>query len=224
MPVQNPSPLLSRFKSLDERIKRNLIQAGEDLEEIRDKELWRQGGFDSFKSYCESIGENYHWAWRQIQAAKEKRLPAPQRVPEQPKPKSKVKVPPPPKNLSNGQSEPPASGLKDGTGIEVPPEIEAFWNRNDEVQNLLQMVSRVRLALENAQEEDDALFRFVDFTGTINRLKMVYEEVQCGKSYAVCPDCNGVMFRDCRTCRGRGSLPKFFWDAQPEEKRKLREI
>jgi len=58
-----------RFEELDGRIKRNLIQAGEDLVEIQEKELFREGGFSSMAEYCISIGKNYHWAWRQMKAA-----------------------------------------------------------------------------------------------------------------------------------------------------------
>ena len=66
-----PNPIaISRFKMLDTCVKRCLVEAGAALEEIRDTELYLAGGHVSFKNYCESLGKNYHWAWKQMRAAK----------------------------------------------------------------------------------------------------------------------------------------------------------
>ena len=111
---------------------------------------------------------------------------------------------------------------KDGTGIDIPPEIQEFWNRNEEVEHLLAMVKKTRLTLEKADADKDRLFFGIDRQGTISRLKMCEEEIACAKSYAVCPKCNGIFIETSCDCKGRGSLSKFWWERQPEEVKNLR--
>ena len=208
-----------RFKVLDFAVKKGLREAAEALSEIRDKELWRSGGHKSFKDYCESIGRSYPWAWQQIKNGKPA-ISLPQRVKTLPVRNS------PETNSSPAIQAPQRRSIvpvaKDETGIDIPPEVQEFWNRNGEATVLLGMISKVRVALENGQGEDDPLYRFVDFTACIAKLRSIYEEVQCAKSFAVCPDCNGVMPEDCTTCRRRGTLPKFFWGMIDEKKKEMR--
>ena len=235
---------LSRFKVLDAKIKTSLKEAGAALGEIRDKELYRQGGFKSFKDYCESIGKTYNWGWKQIEAGKVaaekpevktvnealevRRLAMPQRrqMPasesESPEPKS---TPPEDKKPSKVIPERKTAVRlpKDGTGIDIPPEIQEFWNRNEEVDYILSMVKKVRLTLEKADENQDRLYFGIDRQGTISRLKMAEEKIVAAKSYAVCPQCNGIFFQDCQECKKRGTLSKFWWERQPEEVKALRE-
>ena len=212
----------ARFKILDASIKKNLTEAAESLKEIRDKELYRAGGHKSFKDYCVAIGRSYPWAWQQIKKAETPQISVPKRVLRLSERSEGDKTP---KTHSNPISAPQRRGnstIKDETGIPIPPEIMDFWNRNQEAVFLLSMISKVRTTLEKAQEEDDPLFRFVDFTNTIGKLRSVSEEIQCAKSFAVCPDCNGVMSEDCTTCRKRGTMPKFFWSMIDEQKKAMR--
>lgn len=249
MPLPIPSAA-SRFKTLDERIKRNLIEAGQALEEIKEKELWRHGQFESFKQYCESIGHDYQWAYRKMAASKVaaslpdvpiKNQATALAIKESP-PEERRQVALEASEKTGGKLSAPAvksaaraiparktppqkktDGPKDATGLPIPPEIQVFWNRNEEIVHLLDMVKMVRKAIEKGQENGDLIWKMMDRQGTISRLKMVEEEIECAKSFAVCPDCNGVLFKDCQTCKGRGSLSEFWWNQQPEEVRKLRE-
>lgn len=212
-----------RFAILDILVKKGLSEAAKALTEIKEKELWRAGSHKTFKDYCESIGRSYSWAWQQIKNGKEsiavpqRRVTLPERSESRKSPErdSKPATVIPERKL-------PTSTAKDETGIEIPPEIQEFWNRNQEVTTLLGMISKVRIAIENGQGEGDKLFRGVDHQTCISRLHMVYEELQCAKSYAVCPDCNGVMFEDCSTCKGRGTLSKFSWGMIDERKKAMR--
>lgn len=234
------SPDNIRFKLLDGRIKSGLMQAGKDLIEIQEKELWRSGGFQSMKEYCESIGRTYHWAWSKIKEVKSAALPAPE--PEKPKvivPKRKMpqdgpekreieSTPPtikvPSRAIPERKTAPKAyDGPVDFSDLPIPPEIQEFWNRNEEIQHLLSMVSKIRTTLQSAQEKGDPLFKMMDIDGTVSRLSMVYEEIKSAKSEYVCPKCNGVLFADCSNCKGRGTLSEFWWRLQPEEERRLRE-
>jgi hypothetical protein len=235
---------LSRFKVLDTKIKTSLRDAGKALEEIRDKELYRQGGFKSFKDYCESIGKTYNWGWQQIEAGKVqkvhpevktvnqalevRKLAMPQRrqmpASESGEPEGKTDAPTPKKAVASLTERKKEVKLPlDGTGIGIPPEIQDFWNRNEEIDYLLGMVKKVRLTLEKADQNQDRLYFGIDRQGTISRLKMAEEEIVAAKSYAVCPQCNGIFFKDCQECKKRGTLSKFWWERQPEEIKKLRE-
>jgi hypothetical protein len=246
-----PSKQPSRFSLLDAKIKRSLIEAGEALAEIRDEKLFAEGGFKSFRDYCDSIGKSYQWAWLQIKAAEvAKELPAVTNE-AQAREVRKIAVPqrkkavqeaikqsggtltapaiqratnrPPERKSESAQKLPEQKKAYDETGAEIPPEIQQFWNRNEEVQHLLSMLSKVRVTLEKAAETGDRLFKKVDLTGSIANLQRVKEEVECAKSYAVCPQCSGIMFEDCSQCQGRGSLSKFHWSMVPGEIQKLRE-
>jgi len=235
---------ISRFKTLDLKIKKSLAEAGEALQEIRDKELYRQGGFKSFKDYCESIGKTYNWGWKQIEAGKVaiakpevktvaealevRKMAMPQRrqiaVSEPEEPEGEKTPPTPKKSVVNLPEKRKEVKLpKDETGIDIPPEIQEFWNRNEEVDHLLSMVKKTRLTLEKADTDKDRLYFGIDRQGTISRLKMCEEELVAAKSYAVCPSCNGIFFSDCQDCKKRGTLSKFWWERQPEEIKALRE-
>ena len=249
MPLPIPSAA-SRFKTLDERIKRNLIEAGQALEEIKERELWRHGGFESFKQYCESIGHNYQWAYRKMAASKVAASLPDVPIKNQATAIELGKINPPERRqaaldaIESGDGKLSAqavknaaktiptrkaplqkkpNGPKDATGLPIPPEIQEFWNRNEEIVHLLGMVKKVRKTLETADRTSDLMFKMMDRQGTIARLKMAEEEIECAMSYAVCPECNGVLFKDCPICQGRGSLSKFWWEQRPEEERKLRE-
>lgn len=243
-----PKEITSRFQELDAKVKRCLTEAGAALEEIKDKKLYREVGMHSFKEYCESIGRSYQWAWLQIEAGKvAKMLPeikseatarevrkvaVPKRrgvVEEALKQSGGILSAPAIKNAAMPPRRQPSAPIKqpecprDGTGIDIPPEIQDFWKRNEEVRHLLSLLSKIRVTLEKAQESHDRLFRKIDLQGSIAKLLMIKEEVECAESFAVCPECSGVIFENCERCSGRGSLSKFHWSMVPEEIKKLRE-
>ena len=229
-------------------IETSLIESGASLERVRDKEKWRgkvYGGetMTSFKHFCKSIKISYQTAWERIEAGKIARL-----NPEVKTVKEALAV----RRLAMPQRNAGASGESgsaggvdagfsnqsagneglgrtngqklpnDATGIPIPPDIQPFWNRNEEVQFLLGMVSKLRVTLEKADESRDKLFCKIDRQGCISRLKQIYEEIESAKSYAVCPDCNGIFTQDCPMCSGRGTLSKFYWGLVPEEIQRMR--
>ena len=146
-----------------------------------------------------------------------------------PPPKSKVghlmskpaeAKPIPPKKAPTNAPAARLSGPKDGTGLEVPREILALWNRSDEAQSLLTYLSAVRGALRKAQDEKDILFAEVDFGDDLAKLNQVYTDVQLARPFAVCPSCNGKLLSKSCICHGRGFVSEFYWKHNVSEETK----
>ena len=236
-----------RLKQLEKIIsagKKTFVEVGLALEEIRDKKLYRHE-HGTFEKYCQRVwGWSANYGCKQITAANvAKELGTV--VPNEAVAREVAKIPLPQrrkivseastsnsgkltaKAVKNAVATLPKRGEKpkkqmDSTGIEIPPELVLFWNRNEEVSNLLSSISEVKNTLEKAQEDKDRLFRMVDIQGTVSRLKMCYEEIASARSYAVCPECNGLSFKDCAQCKGRGTLSKFHWGMISEQVKELR--
>ena len=233
---------LSRAKELDSIIDASLPA----LVEIHKSGFFVELGFKKMQDYLRSKGKSYLQSWQSM-AALEVQISLPDvKIPNVATALEIKKVAMPQRRQivsdaleqSEGKLSAPAikkavASLperknvvklpKDGTGIDIPPEIQEFWNRNEEVDYLLQMVKKTRLTLEKADVDKDRLFFGIDRQGTISRLKMCEEELAAAKSYAVCPSCNGVFFSDCQDCKKRGTLSKFWWERVPEEIKALRE-
>ena len=112
----------------------------------------------------------------------------------------------------------PANGPVDGRGREVPPDLLEIWNRRGEARELAGLVSRVRVALRNAQDGKDPLWSEINFGSALAHLDMAYKEIAAAEPWCVCPMCQGI---GCETCKGRGLLGKFRYDnVVPESIRK----
>lgn len=114
---------------------------------------------------------------------------------------------------------------KDETGFKIPPELKKFWSRNQEVSEVLNHLKELVQVLKKFQERQDPLWAEVPMQEVITNLSNVFGELKRGKSYAVCPDCNGIpsITENCTTCHKRGTVSKFFWDTCiPEEKKAMR--
>jgi len=241
--------LISRFsraKDLDGIIDASLTA----LVEIHKHEYFIELGFERMQDYLKSKGKSYLQSWQtmaalEVQAAlpdvkipnvatalelKKVALPQRRQVVSAALEQSEGKLSAPAikkavASLPERKKE-PVKAVKlprDGTGIDIPPEIQEFWNRNEEIDYLLQGVKRARLVVEKAMESNDKLFKQTDRQGIVSKLKGAEEELACAKSFAVCPSCNGIFSEGCDTCKGRGSLSKFWWERQPEEIKALRE-
>lgn len=98
----------------------------------------------------------------------------------------------------------------DAVGREVPQEKRKLWQRRQETQDLLTMLSRVRGAVRQYQDRSDPLFAQVNYSSLMAHLDQAYADLEVGKPYAVCPSCQGLL--GCRLCGGSGLLSKFRWD------------
>lgn len=97
----------------------------------------------------------------------------------------------------------------DDVGRRIPDHLMELWGRRQEVQDMLTAVSRVRVALQKAQDTRDPLFSEVPYSAALAHLDQAYDAVQVAKPYAVCAVCQG---HGCKTCLQRGLLGKFRWD------------
>ena len=249
--MSNSTTILQRAEFLRDKIKHcvkihddNKAEAWKYWNEFSSRELWRQLGYKSAKEFAEKeLKKSYQWLWEQTKAAQ-----VAETHPEVKTVKEALAVrrlAMPQRNAGTSSESGSAGGMdtgfsnqnagneglgrtngqklpNDATGIPIPPDIQPFWNRNEEVQFLLGMVSKLRVTLEKADESRDKLFCKIDRQGCISRLKQIYEEIESAKSYAVCPDCNGIFTQDCPMCSGRGTLSKFYWGLVPEEIQRMR--
>ena len=101
------------------------------------------------------------------------------------------------------------SGPVDEIGRRIPEHLIELWGRRQEVQDMLTALSRVRVALREAQDSKDPLFSEVPFSSALAHLDQAYDAVQVAKPYAVCAFCQGL---GCKACGSRGLLGKFRWD------------
>lgn len=113
------------------------------------------------------------------------------------------------KHDADDDNDKPAKVL-DAVGREVPPEKWELWQRRQETQDLLTLLSRVRGAVRQYQERSDPLFAQVNYSSLMAHLDQAYADLEVGKPYAVCPSCQGLL--GCRLCGGSGLLSKFRWD------------
>ena len=227
----------TRLVQLEKIIKagqKTFLEVGTALAEIRDSKLYRC----DYETFADYLQENWQMGkshgYRIIDAAETvKSLP----LGDKPKIESEraaralSKVPPPKRSgviqkiVEAGKkvtaaaiksvAPPPKKKatpiLKDGTGIEVPPEILPLWERIADAQLPITMVSQIRGILKKAQADKDILFAEVDFTDNLAKLNQVFIDLQRAKPFAVCPSCNGVKPKGCAVCTARGFVSEFYW-------------
>ncbi len=95
--------------------------------------------------------------------------------------------------------------------MEVPKECLTLWERAGDAQALLTYLSAIKGALAKAQDEKDELFVEVDFNASLANVKQLYADLERAKPYAVCPTCQGKLFKTCLSCKGRGFVSQFYW-------------
>jgi hypothetical protein len=123
----------------------------------------------------------------------------------------------------------------DKTGLEIPAESLELWNRGNEQPSLKITHTEINVFelraylilckknLEARQENNDPLYREIDYTGSIANLNQVIEDIGCAIPHAICHTCNGKRPATCDTCKGRGFVSEFFYKTcVPEEFKKLR--
>ena len=107
---------------------------------------------------------------------------------------------------------PPPAAVVDCTGHPVPTQLIPLWQRADEVQELLTILSRVKGALRTAQENRDKLFAEVNFSSALSQLDQAWTDIKTAKPFAVCPTCQGQLPDHCTLCRGRGLISEHRWN------------
>lgn len=135
---------------------------------------------------------------------------------------------PPPRPVKPAKPEKPqrAIGPMDATGIEVPPECLELWKRmEDEAQNKMSRISALKGEFKKAEADGDIGYIELDFKTLIIGFEQAYVDAKRAKPFAVCTSCNGIIFKGCQTCKGRGFVSEFYWRTFiPEETRRLRTV
>lgn len=111
------------------------------------------------------------------------------------------------KEAAKPKEKPAAAALpKDERGTTLPADKVTLWNRRSELADLAEMVSKVRVAIRKAQENDDPLFRLINPSTTLADLDRVYYAIAGSTPYCVCPMCQG---QGCKACKKTGLLGRF---------------
>lgn len=237
---------LSRCEKVIAKGQQIFIEVGNAVLQIRDERLYRKN-YGSFNQYCE---ERWGWGERRasqiIQAASVvQRLPkesstmvptervarAVAQVSEEKRPQVIAAA----AKATNGHVTAKAitaaakvidveEVLQDSVGREIPAQVSKYWNRSDEIKDLLKQITNVKRAIEKAHEAKDLMYAEIS-NAAIGDLERAWHSIQCGVPYAVCPQCQGhpeVQPKgECRLCLGRGLISKFRWKAVPEETRNM---
>ena len=146
----------------------------------------------------------------------------PDRQPNEPPEEDKEDLPPARTLPKAGSDEPEV--IKDATGYRVPKAALDYWQRRDEIQGMMTVVSRQKSLIENGKREDDPLFRPVS-QAAIDHLSRAYQFLSGALPFAVCLECQGkAELTKCTTCKGTGLVCKTkYLVVSAVEKRKIRE-
>jgi uncharacterized ParB-like nuclease family protein len=107
---------------------------------------------------------------------------------------------------------PPPSQILDATGWPIPTQLIPLWQRANEVQEMLTVLSRVKGALRTAQENNDKLFAEVNYSSALSQLDQAWTDIKTAKPFAVCPTCQGQLPDKCTLCKGRGLISEHRWN------------
>lgn len=110
----------------------------------------------------------------------------------------------------------------DKIGYLVPPEALPYWNRRQEVLDLLHHISAARSAIRNLPSKDK-MYWYVNLQRIEQELDSPYRQLAGVLPDYVCPYCNGHNVDKCDGCQGTGVLSEPLWKRAPESKRKKHE-
>jgi hypothetical protein len=218
------------------RGKKSFIEVGNALEEIRDERLYRVD-YATFDEYCK---EKWGWTARrsnQLIDSADAAMGTIVPIQNEGQARELAKVEPERREdvldavVSSGKPV-TAKAIKNAATVvildavrldslknPIPEKILPSWNRaENEANEGMAMVSRLKTALIDAQESDDVIYREMNFSATITNLINTYTDMKRIKPYSVCYICHGLRSEKCEACKGRGFYSKFFYDmCVPEE-------
>lgn len=157
----------------------------------------------------------------------------PTRPPATPPSAAKTATPPPQKTTVPFPAQPPATpppsrrpgpqtGQVDETGHQIPDHLIPLWERREEVEDVLTLISQARVAVGAAQKVSDPLWAELNASSAMANLNATYDMIKGTKPHAVCPWCHGNLSDQCRACKGRGMIGSFAWGRAPKELQKGR--
>ncbi len=101
------------------------------------------------------------------------------------------------------------AGPVDERGKHIPEDLLPVWNRRQEMQDAATAISRVRVAIQKAQDGNDPLWGEINYSSILIKLAAVFAEIVGAKPWCVCPMCQGI---GCRACKERGLLGQYRYD------------
>jgi len=99
---------------------------------------------------------------------------------------------------------------KDELGRVIPEAVLPLWNRQQEIQDLMTLASKLRTALKAGQ--GDVLFGEVHNQESVSHLDAIYYNLRCCLPYTLCPYCHGAAkSKTCKFCKTRGFISEPQW-------------
>jgi hypothetical protein len=215
---------LAELEKVIAKGRKTFVEVGLSLAEIRDTRLYRRE-YSGFEEYCRK-----RWGWSKpyctqliTAAAVVESLPADKQVAIATESQARELAKAAPEERAGvvqavaaaaikRHLPPPPGQVLDATGWPIPTQLIPLWQRADEVQELLTVLSRVKGALRSAQENRDMLFAEVNFSSALSQLDQAWTDVKTAKPFAVCPTCQGQIPDKCTLCRGRGLISEYRWN------------
>lgn len=109
--------------------------------------------------------------------------------------------------------------LYDEVGIPVPDDAIPYWNRRQEVQDILTQITKLKSVVVGGREAQDCQWLKVtnSIENTFDSLRSLISEA---KPYAVCTTCQGVPSlqpEGCNFCKNTGLISRWQWDTQSRQ-------
>ncbi len=111
----------------------------------------------------------------------------------------------------------PLPEVRDETGFIIPEKAIIYWERREEVTQILSAVSRIKGLINDAVKNKDALFHEINVTDVLSRCSMLYDALKVALPHAVCPTCQGKLLEKCQMCGGKGLISKHRFGLVPKE-------
>jgi len=133
------------------------------------------------------------------------------------------------RNSVKPESKPPSKTEKvelDKVGTPIPIEALPYWERQQEVQDILSHISKLKSKVLKARESEDPLWMVIDnFVG--ERFDQVHSVISQAKPFTVCTQCMGTPSMQgeagCQFCHSTGLISKWKWDnCTPKELKDIR--
>lgn len=107
--------------------------------------------------------------------------------------------------------------VRDNDDWPIPDKLLLLWNRAQEVQDDMTIVSNLRAKYKRLQEEKDPLYVHVTPNQLFAELSQLHTSIKGNLPHAVCTSCNGFNSDACTFCKGFGLIPKFKYEYQASQ-------
>lgn len=109
--------------------------------------------------------------------------------------------------------------IYDDNGTPIPDDAIPYWNRRQEVQEVLTQISRLKSIVVGGREKQDR--QWLKVTNSIeNNFDSLRSLISEAKPYAVCTTCMGspsLQPEGCNFCRSTGLISKWQWETQSRQ-------